>query len=153
MVLGIDPNSDKRPILPEGVYGNGGEAELTRISAQIVPKSDPPAYYVAFNVKVSHEGSTQFVEGNAFDPANTRIGGNAGSVVKTFCAQLGLNPDTIQFDEQPEDPDATVKRYPMLGADPCPMKVIVDVGTNTWKDKATKEEKSRNFIKMIWAKP
>lgn len=152
MALGIDPNADKRPILPEGTYGEQGEVELTRICAQQVPKSDPPQHYVAFTVKVSSPEGVQFIDGNAFDPCNTRIGPNTGSVVRSFAAQLGLNADDLQFDEQPEDMEATVKRHALLGHDPCPMKVIVDIGLNTWKDKATREERSRNFIKNIEAR-
>lgn len=153
MALEIDPNADKRPHLPEGTYGHDGEAELARICAQQVPKSDPPQYYAALTVKVSHpEHGVVFLDGNAFDPCNTRLGPNTGSIIRTFASQLGLNADALQFDEQPEDLEATVKRHPLQGANPCPMKVIVEVGTNTWKDKQTREEKSRNFIRNIWAR-
>lgn len=153
MPIQIDPNSDKKPLLPEGRYGEQGEAELMGLHIQHPYNEE--GFFLPMPVRVSHpEFGTIFVEFSGKDgkQPNTRLGVNQNSVVKTMVANIGLNADQLSWSDTPEDPEARVKRYPLLGADPCPLKVIVDVGVMTWKDRDTKEEKSRNYLKAIYAR-
>lgn len=144
MPIGINPDSDKPAILQAGQYGLGGEAELTAIVARKVPNGD--GYYVDFNVQVdTPDMGRLFVHSQPFGPFHTQTGRSAqASFAKAFMVAIGLDP-MATFADEPDDKE----NHALLGPNPCPMKVVIDVTYDTYTDKKSGETKARNGIKSI----
>lgn len=145
MPIGLHPDSDKRPILPAGRYGTGGEAEATSISARKVPGENSTGYFVDVNVQVDHPTQGRiFIHTQPFGPFNTQMGEGAGSMAKAVMSGLGLNPAQVQFADEPDDKG----NHALIGPNPCPCKVVVDVNLDTYKNKQG-EQVERNSIKGL----
>lgn len=146
MPLGINPDSDKPAVLPAGQVGLGGEASLVSICARKVPGENSEGYYVDFNVQVdTPDMGRLFLHSQPFGDFHTQTGRTmTPSFAKAFLASVGVSPESVQFADEPDDKG----NYALLGQNPCPMKVVVDVALDTYKDKQG-NTKSRNGIKSI----
>jgi hypothetical protein len=145
----VDPQSGDRVLYPDGRYGDGGEAQLQSIRARPMPgDSNAGKYYVSFPTVIDHpEYGRLITDVQAIGPTHTQMEKGTGSCANQFLANVGLNADMVEFSDEPDD----AGNHPLEGPNPCPMKVIVDIGINTYKDKKTGEKVSRNFIKGIAA--
>ena len=139
MALKVSPDAERKPLLPDGEYGLGGEAVLNKIVARGVPtkqadgKWEPSTteFYIDFGVQVDDptEGRV-FVNSSPFGKFNTCMGDNTGSAAPLWLANLGMNVSTIEFTDEPDDKG----NHALLGADPCPLKVVVNVALEKRKD-------------------
>jgi hypothetical protein len=129
MALKVSPTAGNKPVLAEGEYGAGGEAELTRIVARQVPvkAGNPPSgeYFCSFNGHVDDPNMGRvFFQSEPFGKFKTTMAQNSGSVLPTFLSQLGLSADAIEFADEADENG----NHALLGPNPCPMKVVVRLG-------------------------
>lgn len=144
MPIGVDPDSDKRPLLPEGEYGFGGEATLLAIVARPVPGDrNEGLYYMDLNVQVDDaEQGRVFLHTTPFGAHNTQLGKGAGSIAKVLLASLGLPADT-QFEDAPDEKG----NHQLQGPSPAGSKVVVGVAVEKYKKNGV--EQSQNVVKSI----
>lgn len=138
----VSPGAAHKSQLPDGQYGLGGEATLNKIVARGVPVKDAGGkwspstseFYIDFGVQVDdpNEGRV-FLNSSPFGKFNTCMKDNSGSIAPIWLANLGLNVSTIEFADDPDDKG----NYVLVGVDPCPMKVVVDVVVEKRKDGTT----------------
>jgi len=147
MPIGIGPDSDKRPLLAEGVVGKGGEAELKSISARALPGANNAGlYYIDFEVQVDDpQQGRLFVHSAAFGAFNAQTADGSKSINKVLLAGVGLDWRTVQFADEADERG----NHALLGPNPCPCKVVVDVGVDRYKKKGSDVENESNFIKSI----
>lgn len=135
MPISLHPDCDKKAILPAGRYGLGGEAELTRITL----RKAGDTRYVSFNVQIDDPNLGRvFAESSPWGQHHTGIDkSTTPSLVKVFLANLGLDPNTTNFaDESDENGN-----YALLGPNPCPCKVVVDL--TVYHNKKSGEERNQ----------
>lgn len=142
MGLKVSPNAERKPMLPEGEFGLGGEAQLNKIVARGVPTKQadgtwsPSAeeFYIDFSVQVDDPSEGRvFLNSSPFGKFNTCMADNSGSVAAIWLANLGLNVSTVEFADDADDKG----NHGLLGEDPCPMKVVVNVAVEKRKDGTT----------------
>lgn len=134
MPISLHPDSDKKPLLPAGRYGLGGEAELTRIAL----RKAGDVHYISFNCQIDDPSQGRvFADSAAYGQHNTQVGPGAASLAKTLLANLGLNPAEVTFADEADENG----NHALLGPNPCPCKVVVDLVVQT--NRKTGEERNQ----------
>ena len=138
MALKVSPDAERKPLLQTGEYGLSGEAVLNKIVARGVPtkqadgswEASTTEFYIDFGVQVDDPAEGRvFINSSPFGKFNTCMKENTGSIAPIWLANLGLNVSTIEFADEPDDKG----NHPLLGDDPCPLKVVVNVGVQKRK--------------------
>jgi hypothetical protein len=155
MGMKVAPDADRKPLLKEGEYGLGGEAVLNSIKARGVMEKQPDGswaasttdFYIDFGVQVDDADQGRvFLNTGGMGKFHTRMASSSGSMAPLFLANLGLNSATVEFDENADEKG----NHALLGENPCPMKVVVTVAVDKYKDKSG-EQVEKNSIKSIAA--
>ena len=115
-IISVDPDIEKRPVLPAGDHGAEGNATLELCEVRPLPwdKSDNPEKGIHFDVLVRHDGNLMHVRA---DKSVTE----QGSTLPKWLAQLGISRDEQKSNFNTKDLEGT--------------KVVVTVGVKDYTNR------------------
>ena len=135
------PDSEKSPVVPAGTYGKEGDVVLVGASvrAQTAKGEKTGLHFLSLGAQINDPEMGALIANTApYGKYNTVLDGPSGSIAGQLIANLGLEPEKFEWDDDEDEKG----NFAILGESLIGKKVVVQVGV---------DRTNRNVIENIWA--